>query len=107
MAFSVVSLAVKLLLLFFCYKLISFVRLYIHARRSGFPVYVSPVLSKSIPWMILGPLLQPQLEKYLPAWIYDRLDVVIHAFEFRRKRAFNDRLGNIFAVVSPDECSLW
>ena len=54
------------LVTFFCiYKLVSFIRFYIHARRAGFPMIVSPVLSKSILWLVLAPAFQPQLEKYL------------------------------------------
>lgn len=98
MAFSVFSIAVKLAVAFAfsAYKLVSLIRFYIHARRTGFPVYISPVMPKSILWLVLAPPLVPQLEKYLPGWIYDRLDVVTHGWEYRRKRGLDDRLGNPF-----------
>ncbi|OJD10562.1 hypothetical protein AJ78_08463 [Emergomyces pasteurianus Ep9510] len=105
--FTILSAATTFGLAYFIYKLISLLRFYIHARRAGFPIIVSPVLSKSIPWMILAQPLLPWFKKYLPAWINDRLDVATHGWEFRRKREFHDRLGNIFAVVTPDECWLW
>ncbi|OAX83807.1 hypothetical protein ACJ72_01828 [Emergomyces africanus] len=107
MVFTILSVVTTFGLAFFIYKLISLVRFYIHARRAGFPIIVSPVLSKSIPWMILGQQLQPWFKKYVPAWLNDRMDVVTHGWEFRRKRELHDRLGNIFTVVSPDECTLW
>lgn len=107
MEFGFYSITVKLTFLYFLFKFVTFTRFYLNARRTGFPVYISPILSKSIPWMVLGPAFQPQLERYLPAWIYDRMDPVIHAWEFRKKSAITDRLGRVFVVVSPDECSLW
>ncbi|KAL5334268.1 putative cytochrome P450 monooxygenase [Aspergillus crustosus] len=107
MVFSLLSIVTTLILAFTIYKSITFTRLYLAARRSGFPVFVTPVLSKSIPWMILGPALQPQFQKYLPTSIYERLDVVAHGWEFRNKRKYHDRLGNTFIVVSPDEASVW
>ncbi|KAL6236746.1 hypothetical protein BDW75DRAFT_249870 [Aspergillus navahoensis] len=107
MAFSILSVLATLALAFTIYKFLSFLRFYTHARRAGFPIFVSPVLSKSIPWMILGPALQPVYKKYLPTWIYERLDICAHGWEFRNKRAFHERLGNVFALVTPDECTIY
>ncbi|KAL4882472.1 cytochrome P450 [Aspergillus karnatakaensis] len=107
MAFSTFSILTTLSLAFTIYKLISFIRFYNHARQTGFPVYVTPILSKSIPWMILGPTLQPQFQKYLPNFIYERLEIVTHGWEFRNKRKYHDKLGDTFVVVSPDEVSIW
>jgi hypothetical protein len=107
MAFSLLSATATLLVAFYIYKLFTFLRFYHHARRTGFPVFVSPIFSKSIPWMILGPALQPVYKKYLPGWIYDRLEVCAHGWEFRSKREYHDKLGDVFVVVTPDECSVW
>ncbi|KAL4865336.1 hypothetical protein BDV12DRAFT_150805 [Aspergillus spectabilis] len=107
MAFTTLSILGTLTLSFTLYKLLTFTRFYLAARRAGFPIFVTPIPSKSIPWMILGPTFQPQFKKYLPEWIYERLDIVAHGWEFRNKRAFHERLGRIFSVVSPDECSVW
>ncbi|QSS51007.1 cytochrome P450 [Histoplasma capsulatum var. duboisii H88] len=107
MVFTVFSVGITLSLSFFIYKLVSLVRHYIQARRSGLPIFISPVLSKSIPWMVLGPYLQPFFRKHLPALLYDRLDIVTHGWEYRRGREFHERLGNIFALVTPDECLIW
>lgn len=101
------ALTVMLAGLYLLFKCISFIRFYIIGRRSNFPIYVTPVFSKSVIWIVLGPALQPQLRKYLPRWIYERLDIVIHGWEFRRKAEMHQRLGKVFALVSPDECSLW
>lgn len=99
--------AIKLALgLWFLYKLFSFAKFYTHARRAGFPIYLSPILSKSIPWMIIGPTFEPQFRRYLPTWAFERLELTIHGWEFRVKRKWHDRLGNIFCIVSPDECTL-
>ncbi|KAJ0413852.1 putative cytochrome P450 monooxygenase [Aspergillus carlsbadensis] len=107
MAFSVLSATATLLVAFCIYKFFSFLRFYRNARQTGFPVYVSPIFSKSIPWMILGPALQPVYKKYLPKSISDRLDICAHGWEFRNKRAYHDALGDVFVLVTPDECSVW
>ncbi|KAL2812206.1 cytochrome P450 monooxygenase [Aspergillus granulosus] len=107
MAFSILSTTATLVVAFYIYKLISFVRFYIQARQTGFPIYVSPVFSKSIPWMILGQPLQPVSKKYLPRWIFVRLEICTHGWEFRNKRAWHDQLGDVFVLVTPDECSIY
>ena len=107
MAFNVLSIAGTLALAYSIYKVLSFVRFYNLARRTRFPIYVSPFFSRTIPWMILAPLLQPTWEKYLPGWLFERIEIVTHGWEFRNKRKFHDRLGNVFCVVTPDECSIW
>ena len=107
MELSVLSTTVKVASAFFLYKLIYFIRFYIQARRSGFPVYVSPVPSRSILWMILAPIVVSHLEKYLPALIYERLDVATPGWEFRRKRELHERLGKVFVLVTIDSCSVW
>lgn len=35
------------------------------------------------------------------------MDVVIHGWEFRLKTEMHDRLGKVFVVATPDECSIW
>jgi hypothetical protein len=107
MTVSILSIATTLAVAYIIYKSLSFLRFYDIARRTGFPVFISPIFSKSIPWMILGPALQPTFQKCLPIWIYERLDIVTHGWEFRNKRAFHDRLGNVFCVATPDECNIW
>lgn len=107
MELNFTSISLTLLIVYIATKGFSFARFYINARRTGFPVFVSPILSKSPAWMILGTALQPQFKKYLPEWIYVRLDLTTHGWEFRRRTEMHDRLGKVFAVVTPDECSLW
>ncbi|KAL4799616.1 cytochrome P450 [Aspergillus venezuelensis] len=107
MAISIGSAAGTLILAFLIYKTLSFARFYIHARRAGFPILITPVFSKSVPWLILGPTFQQQFEKYLPEWIYERLDLVIHGWEFRNGRKYHERFGSTFSVVTPDEVSIW
>ncbi|KAJ5594125.1 uncharacterized protein N7459_000333 [Penicillium hispanicum] len=107
MAPSIFAIAGTLAAIHFVYKLFCFGRNYLHARRADFPVFVVPAFTRSALWMVLAPALQPQLEKYLPTWLLLRFDVAIHGWEFRRKRWYHERLGNIFILVTPDECSLW
>ncbi|KAK2803229.1 hypothetical protein FQN50_007096 [Emmonsiellopsis sp. PD_5] len=107
MIFNTLSIAATLALAYFIYKFLSLLKYRTIALRTGFPVVISPIFSKSIPWMILGQALLPTFKKHLPVWIYERLDIVTHGWEFRNKRAFHDRLGNVFCVATPDECCIW
>lgn len=107
MDLNLTSIFLTLLLVYLISKSYSFIRNYVAAVRTGYPVYLSPVLSKSVVWMILGPALQPQFEKWLPEWIYERLDVSTHGWEFRHKNKLHARLGKVFVVVSPDENVIW
>lgn len=92
---------------YIAYKAITFLGNYANARRSNFPIYISPVPSRSIAWMILGPALRSQYKKYLPAWLFDRLDIISHGWELHRKTDYHDKLGKTFVLVTPDECSIW
>ncbi|OJJ42217.1 hypothetical protein ASPZODRAFT_137409 [Penicilliopsis zonata CBS 506.65] len=96
-----------IVLLYIIYKIASFIRFYIIGRRTGFPLILTPIFSQGILWMVLGPTLQPVFQKYLPEWIYRRLDIVTNGWDFRRKNQMHLQLGKAFVVVSPDECSLW
>lgn len=95
------------LLLYVLFKLASFTRLYTHARRSGFPIFISPVPSKNILWMVIAPMLQSILERYLPIKIYERLDLAIYGWEYRRKAEVHGKLGKVFVLLTLDECVLW
>jgi hypothetical protein len=107
MEVSLGSVTLAILAIFLTSKALSFSKNYIAGRRTGFPIVVSPVLSKSILWMVFGAVFQPQFKKYFPAWLYDRCDLVTHGWEFRRKANMHESLGKSFVVVSPDECTLW
>ncbi|CAG7925156.1 unnamed protein product [Penicillium olsonii] len=88
-------------------KTITLLKNYAKARRSKFPIYVSPIPSRSIAWMILGPILRVRYRNYLPGWVSDRLDITTNGWEFLRTTEYHDKLGKTFVLVTPDECSLW
>lgn len=93
--------------LFAIYKTLFFVRLYIQARRTRFPIVFAPAPTSSAPWLILAPILRPYLQPVLPGWLYDRWDLVTHGWEFRMKRGPFDRWGNTFVLLTLDECMVW
>ncbi|KAI2848382.1 hypothetical protein CBS11852_2944 [Aspergillus niger] len=93
--------------IYLLYKLLSFVRFYIIGRRSGYPLVVTPLFTQHTLWQIVGPTFQVQLKRYLPTWLHEHVDIHIHGWEFRHKNAMHRRYGKVFAIVSPDECSLW
>ncbi|KAL3441772.1 cytochrome P450 [Aspergillus insuetus] len=95
------------LFLYISWKLISLTRFYINGRRSGFPVFIAPFPTKNILWMVITPMLQPLLEKYIPEPLYTRLDVAIYGWECRQKAEIHGRVGKTFVLVTLDECTLW
>jgi len=107
MEISVSFILLSLLTVYFLSKAASFVKNYNAGIRTGYPVWVSPVFSHSIAWMILGPMFRPQMERYLPEWIYDRLVVFCAGWEFHAGVRMHKKLGKIFVTVTPDECTLW
>jgi hypothetical protein len=107
MEINFTTVILTLSLIFLISKSYSFASNYVAAVRTGYPVYISPVLSKSILWMVLGPVFQPQFKKWFPEWFYERLDISIHGWEFRQKDKMHKKLGKVFVVVSPDENVVW
>ena len=107
MALSLLVVIATYIVGYTAYKSISLLKNYANARRSKFPIYISPIPSRSIAWMILGPALRPQYKKYLPTWLFDRLDIISHGWENHRKTEYHDKLGKTFVLVTPDECALW
>ncbi|KAK1146374.1 hypothetical protein N8T08_003161 [Aspergillus melleus] len=92
---------------FLLVKCVALVKNYSRARRTGFPVYISPALSQNPAWMVTGPIFLPYLKNYLPGWLHDRLDVTLHGWEFRQNGAIHRRVGKTFVLVTPEEVSLW
>lgn len=66
----------------------------------GLPIVISPVYSRSLPWLVLSPLVSPLLLKApfgLGSWVrYNRYMWVLE----ERASAFQDK-GKMFVVVSP------
>jgi hypothetical protein len=95
------------LLAYITWKQISLTHFYIHGRRSGFLVFIAPFPTKNIIWMVITPMLQPLLKKYIPEPLYTRLDVAIYGWECRQKAEIHGRVGKMFVLVTLDECTLW
>jgi hypothetical protein len=104
---SVSLILLSILVVYFLSKAASFIKNYVAAVRTGYPVWISPILSHSIPFMILGPMFRPQMERYMPDWIYDRIVVFCAGWEFHAGVKMHKKLGKVFVAVSPDECTLW
>jgi hypothetical protein len=107
MDLSVSSILLAVLFIYILSKTASFFKNYITGVRTGYPVWISPVLSHSIPWMVFGPMFRPQMERYLPEWMYDRMSMFCAGWEFHSSVKMHNKLGKIFVVVTPDECSIW
>lgn len=107
MEFSVSSILLAILGVYFLSKTASFIKNYLAAVRTGYPIWVSPVFSHSIAWMVFAPMFRPQMERYLPAWLYDRVVGFCAGWEFHAGTHIHKKLGKTFVMVTPDECSLW
>ncbi|KAK4897815.1 hypothetical protein LTR27_004587 [Elasticomyces elasticus] len=66
-----------------------FFRNLVRARKSGLPIVVVPCDQNHWTWMLFSVPLRPQLQKYLPKSIWNRLALSIYGFEYHeRKRPF-------------------
>lgn len=95
--------------LYLLYKLLSFIRFYIIGLRTGFPLILTPIFSKSILWQILAPIFLPAVKDKLPVWLLMRLEVLAHGWEFRWRNGEFQRMvgGDTFVVVCPDGLQMW
>lgn len=78
----------------------SFAQNYRAAMKMGLPIVSSPVYSRSLPWLVLSPLLGPLLLKLpfgLGSWVrYNRYMWVLE----EKASAFQEK-GKMFVVVTP------
>jgi hypothetical protein len=95
--------------LYLLYKLLSFIRFYIIGLRTGFPLILTPIFSRSILWQILAPIFLPAVKDKLPLWLLMRLEVLVHGWEFRWRHGEFQRIvgGDTFVVVCPDGLLMW
>ena len=99
------------LLLFFSlcvgYYLFQWIQNYNIARKIGFPIYLTPLSPQNIAWLFIGASYQPQLEKYLPKWAYDRIIPSVQGWEHNQKWNVNARLGPVYTLVAPTLNEVW
>lgn len=78
----------------------SFAQNYRAAKKMGLPIVSSPVYSRSLPWLVLSPLIGPLLLKLpfgLGSWVrYNRYMWVLE----EKASAFQEK-GKMFVVVTP------
>lgn len=81
-------------------SVLSFAKNYRAAKKLGIPIVSSPVYSRSLPWMVLSPLIGPLLLKLpfgLGSWVrYNRYMWVLE----EKASAFQEK-GKMFVVVTP------
>lgn len=83
------------------WNLISMIRNYLRVRFSQIPAYLCPVNPFSIPWLILGPPLQPLLQRILPTSLFDRIKPTFYGWEFAVKYSLHAKFGKIFFLSNP------
>lgn len=78
----------------------SFAQNYRVAKKMGLPIVSSPVYSRSLPWLVLSPLLGPLLLKLpfgLGSWVrYNR-----YMWVWEEKATVFQEKGKMFVVVTP------
>jgi len=106
-ALSLQSLLLTIFGIFFTLKAAAFIRNYVSALRTGYPIIAFPVASRGLIWAILSPIIRPYAAKWCPVWIYERIVVFTAGFEFYYGPQLHAKLGKVFVAVSLDECTLW
>ena len=79
---------------------------YLNARKIGLPIVVVPVSHSNPLWIVFSATFEPQLRKYLPSWLYNRIKLTIHGWEFRDRWQVNAKLGPSFVLVNPSGIEL-
>ena len=103
---TILTLLTTLFLAYTVWTLHAWYRNYRLARRSGFPILVTPANTDNLIWIIFSVTCRPLLAK-LPAFIYDRLLPAIYGWEFLYKRKPFDQVGDSFMMVTPGKNELW
>ena len=85
----------------------SFPTNYRQARKTGLPIFISPVNPANPFWLVFAATFQPQLERYLPSCIYNRIRTAIFGWEFRCRYTVNAKLGPVFVLVTPARNEVW
>jgi len=106
-AFSLQSLLLTIFGILFTLKATSFIRNYVAALRTGYPIISFPVASRGVIWAIFSPIIRPYAAKWCPIWVYERFVVLSAGFEFYYGPQLHAKLGKVFVAVSLDECTLW
>ena len=81
---------------------------YLSARKTGLPIIIFPLNNYSLLWLVSSVPLRPLYEKYLPASIYERINLATYGWEFRVKDSIFDKYGHAFVTVTagPNELSV-
>lgn len=86
------------------YKLISN---YVKARKIGLPLVIVPIDPNSIPWMIISVPLRPVFRRFLPPFIFDRLQMTSYGWEHHAKYQPFEKWGPSFILVTCGSNELW
>ena len=77
-------------------------RHYHNAKKTGLPIYFSPVNQSNPVWLILAAVLgYSTLARILPRSLFERFKVTITGWEYHDKYSVNHRLGAVFVLVTP------
>lgn len=80
---------------------------HLKARRTGFPIYISPVNQDNLLWLIFSVPLRPLFSRFLPAFAFDRIKVAIYGWEYILRNSVQEKLGATFLLVTPGRNELW
>lgn len=85
----------------------SFLKSYLKARKIGLPIHLTPVNDHNVFWMIFAVPLRPIFKRFLPAALFQRLELATYGFEFRVRNKPYKMFGPTYLLVGPGEVALW
>lgn len=90
----------SLCLAYFVYNAFKLAKNYFKARKSGFPIYITPVDPGNPFWIILAPFILPTLRRLLPYQLWRPLDLSTYGYEWRDFVAGRSR-PSVYALCAP------
>jgi hypothetical protein len=102
-----ITVVLGLLAAYILSSLYSLYRNYKIALTTGVPVVVCPVDPDNIIWIIIKVPLRTTLQKILPSFLFNRINLSIFGWEFRDKYEFHARVGATFCLATPGHVELW
>lgn len=99
---SLITIIFTLLALYFTNSLYRFLRNLQHARNSGVSTIIAvPWDQNGALWMVSSVPLRPLLKRYLPDWLFNRVDLTIYGHEFHQQQQHTAMKEGSYVLVTP------
>lgn len=89
------------------WNLQSWFKNYLEARKTGFPILITPANTSNILWMLFSIPLRSFMSRTLPSSLFGRLDPAIYGWEYKSRWRIFERIGSgAFILVTPGKNEL-